>query len=1529
MPAVFAQLTVTNVDPGPYTAGSSITALLDIGSSSCLRPSNTYELYLSNASGSFAAETRIGRYAGFYTPFVNGVIPAGTPAGTGYRIRIKSTAPALVSTESASFEIKAGSAIEAKLSSTLLSGISDEVFGICNTRDQLAFALENQSTAGTTVTATISNLMTPGTPVTIDFDTRIKSFTAGLAHYSIFVKAVAADGSVATKTYLIINNRMLNAFGTQGNNVVCLPNAVLEYNVIVAGNDGIINNYPGNTYRVNWGDGIENEYTLCDIISEGERVRHTYTRTSCGNSIISGNSRIYNAYGININVENSFCGRIGTQISTTAKVINKPKNEFVTGALKCLNGPVAFTNTSIPGQDPNTNSPGCGTNAVTYTWIVDGVIRETNKPISFVFNYQFTTAGIHTVRLESTSNAACPADPFEMTVCIQEPARPSFTLNGSNTVTICNNNTTVKPVNTSFVDAGCGTNAYSWVVTGGTVNYENGTSASSPEPEFRFIAPGIYRIRLNIITSGCGTIPSEEEIVVVNATPTAVLSADATLCNLSAYPFNDTTPGPTRTLVTGTQETLPSTYKWTVTGGNFEFIDGTADNSQYPTINFKEYAAYTITVTHTNDCGTVSDSQVLTFRESPVVNAGTYAPVCFNETIQLNGVITGTVTSAAWVGGGGTFAPSRSALNAVYTPSAAERSSGQVDLTLRAMTALAAPCNQIDGFASIQIKARINVISAATKAICSGNNLGYTIASSVEGSTFSWTATGSANAAGFTVTGSGALINDLLTNTDAVANATVTYRITPSFDGCTGEPFDLVVTIAPNPVVTAAVANAEICSSVGAGITLSSNLPGTRYLWTSATSDPSITGNTENSVTPAAVTQINDILFNNGTTSGTVTYTITPVSATGCPGTAVLVVIRVKPLARNVISADQTICTGTAPVAFSGNDPSAGGDGPYTYQWQNSVDNGNTWLDIAGANSPGFYAPVLTAGTSYRRIISNLACSGSQQNISNIISITVNPNAVAEFTFVSDAGCVPFTIDANNIKAVPYADRNGTYTWYANGVAFGTGITFPGYTIRNDNEQVVIKLVVTSSLGCTQAETEHTFVTRQNLITAYTQDKTEGCGPLTVNFTNTSTFLTNVTFLWDFGNGQTSSEVNPAPVIFDEDPTGKDKIYTITLTATSACGVSAPFSTTVLVRAKPLSVFSPNVTATCAGSAIVFTNTSPEASNTTYTFDFGDGSPLEVKNDRSSVSHSFAAVGMTRTYVVKMTARSACGESMSQYTVRISPNNIVAELVVNSPDDRGCAPHTVPFYNNTNGATRFVYDFGDGTTMTTITAPEVVNHTFTTPGVYTVTLTATNDCFTSVTTETITVLAQPEPDFSYNPEVAWPGLNIDFTNLTENGSSYVWDFGDGTTSTLENPAHRYLAEGSYRVSLTVTNLNNCTRTVVKTIVIVPEPGTVFVPNAFTPGSDNPALREFKAKGIGIKAWRMGVFDKWGELLWETTKLDDGKPVEGWDGTFKGTAMPQGVYYWKISVEFNNGIAWKGMTYNSSAPRRTGVIHLIR
>ncbi|SMC71516.1 PKD domain-containing protein [Pedobacter nyackensis] len=1971
---VFPQITIGTVDAGPYTPGSSIAATFAIGNTDCIGRNNDFNLILVSPSN---VETSIGTYTGFYSAFVNGTIPTTTIPGAGYRVKIRSTNPVLESALSTSFTISAG-AIPANATINSPGNVLNPVtFGKCNASANFPYNFVNTSNTGN-VSATITNQLTaePQTTLVYTSVNDVKSFSASLAHYTIFVRAEMPDGTVGTRAYFLVNNRVVTAFATTGSETVCFPTGAFEYAVTVDGANSIAVNFPGNIYRIRWGDGREDTYTYCEIVKLNNKVSHTYDRSSCGVS----NGTVYNAFQVNVQALSPFtCGEIGSPLFANARVVGRPINIFTYPPIICLGDQATFANESIAGQRPNSNSNGCSDNTVTYTWWVDGVPIASAMDVSrnFIFRYTFLTKGNHVVRLTSNSDGECQADPIEHTVCVQDPPRPAFTLSSN---LVCLSSPTINANSSSSVlDNTCpNTPVYTWSVipTAGVTFNRNDVN-----PNFSFAQTGTYNITLSIRSGTC-SVSTQAQRVVVNSPPQALLSGDANLCARGDYTFAPNGSA-TNTTVSGTTEILADTYTWTVSGaGGYTFVSPSTANSQYPTINFQDFGTYTVTLTHKNNCNTITDSQVLTFTQSPTASiTATPNAVCFNDNINLTGLITNPTTNTTfqWLGAG-TFSPSND-LTTTYSPTPSERTAGVANIRLRVSTGITGTCAVIFADISVVIypnNISTNPIPSRSQEICSGDPATFTPSSFVTESTFRWTAAvTSGTATGFSASGTGN-INNNITNNSTTQPAVVEYTIIPEANGCDGEVFKFIVTVNPRPTLTATAISATICSGQSSAINLSvTNTPGsTTYTWTSSSNG--VSGNTINP-TRTAVTSINDPLTNSGTMQGTVTYTIIPYSQTGCPGTPVDITINVDPaltqpragtdrsicstnsytlegnpsvvgtgtwtlvsangpvtfadehlatttvnglvagrsytfrwtidamsacfpvfdevtitvneptipgttattvttvcansntgtitlsgnlgnvlrwessldgtnwstaantnttttytfnnltqstqfravvqnggctienstptiitatpadtradagidrtlcdetsvtlqangstplkpgetglwtlipanpanptvdilnptnpttivedlvagqiytfrwtitgpsacgptfddiilrnnpavdlntittsaivcngqqlvvdgslpiggagapytytwetntnggtwtvitgqtgedltitltttgnigfrrivnsggctstsnenivtvqppIQGNTIAADQTICSGTAPALLTGTGTLTGGNDQFVYQWQSSTDNTN-WTDVTGAQQPDYQPLTLTTTTYYRRLVSTAACAGNFQNISNTIQITINPNARAEYTWLADTGCAPFPLQ---ITTIPYPDRNATYTWFANGVQIGTGTTFPGYTIQNSNERVTIRLAVASSLGCASAELPHDFSTNQAVPASFTPVTTSDCGPLTINFVNTSLQTTGATFRWNFGNGRTSNSANPPAITFQPDPSGKDTTYTVTLYSATTCGIDSAKGT-VLVKSPPKPVFSPSTTSGCSDLTVNFTNNSPLQAGITYTFNFGDGTQPVETNDRRTVTHIYRTTTNTQTFNATLTAQNQCGTVTTQpYAIVVRPNTVNAELVVNGNQLIGCAPFTVTFDNNSTGATTFTVDFNDGTTpRQSITSPERFTHTFITDGTYVVTLTATNGCSTRSTTETITVLAQPKASFTSDIRLGCADLNVHLQNTTQGGISYVWDFGDGSpkssevsphhiykgdqeyytvtliatnnlgcsdtvtktdfirvvpppiaafnvnpstlisipnytfkfedestngptiwewdfgdgmTSALKNPNHTYLDTGTYKVTLKVTNQQGCFTTTFKNVTIKGVPGYLFVPNSFIPGNPQPELREFRAKGSGILSWRFSIFNKWGQVLWETTKLEEGRPAEGWDGTFKGEPMPQGVYYWKIDVQMVNGSEWKGMTYDNAPAKRTGPIHLIR
>ncbi|MGZ5280719.1 MAG: PKD domain-containing protein [Bacteroidia bacterium] len=260
--------------------------------------------------------------------------------------------------------------------------------------------------------------------------------------------------------------------------------------------------------------------------------------------------------------------------------------------------------------------------------------------------------------------------------------------------------------------------------------------------------------------------------------------------------------------------------------------------------------------------------------------------------------------------------------------------------------------------------------------------------------------------------------------------------------------------------------------------------------------------------------------------------------------------------------------------------------------------------------------------------------------------------------------------------------------------------------------------------------------------------------------------------------------------------------------------------------------FSVTPTSGCSPLIVSFKNLSSGAA--TYLWRLGNG-------NNSTLKDPGAIYSIPGTYTVTLIAKDASGNVDS--IVKKDIITVFANPVANFKVDvsKGCAPLTVAFTDlskkGSHDIISWLWDFGDGNTSTN----QHPKNTYTLTGNFDVTLIVKdkNGCSHTITkAKTIIVPPKPKVSFTVSDSVACEApLNITFTAQATSGIGgplkYLWDFGDGTTSTKQNPQYKYTNKGSYSISLTVTDTANCSATYKKAFFINigrEKPDFSFTPN---------------------------------------------------------------------------------------------------
>ena len=476
-----------------------------------------------------------------------------------------------------------------------------------------------------------------------------------------------------------------------------------------------------------------------------------------------------------------------------------------------------------------------------------------------------------------------------------------------------------------------------------------------------------------------------------------------------------------------------------------------------------------------------------------------------------------------------------------------------------------------------------------------------------------------------------------------------------------------------------------------------------------------------------------------------------------------------------------------------------------------------------------------------------------------IVTITVVAPPVINLGNDTTICFVPFTLDAGNIGAsFSWQDGSNTQLFSVDSSGVFSVTVDNGVCINTDSIVINYDPAIVN-LG-------------PDIIT---------CQPDTVVFDAGVLF---VSYLWgDNSTDQTLNALN----------TG---MYSVEVTNSSGC---TALDTTEII-AGSLALNLGNDTVICQGQSLLV-NAQTQASGVDYLWSTGSTNPTLTLSDAG-------------VYWVEVSS----GICLQRDSIEVQEQIVTAAF--EGLNESGCSPVTIDF-NSTSvvsigSITSWDWNFGNGMNSNV----ENPNQTYLNEeGItYPIQLIVTSDLgCTDDTTVFMQINAYPQAvaEFSYFPNTVLFGEDIYFENLSTNATSWQWDFGDGVNSIEESPAHSYLTIGTYSITLIASNEFGCNDTISYQLEVSSET-LLFVPNTFTPDGD-----EFnqnwvvQISEIDIYDFRITLFNRWGELIWESFD-----PEVGWDGTINGAAVQDGVYTWKIEV---------GTKFTGKREIFTGHVNVIR
>jgi len=523
------------------------------------------------------------------------------------------------------------------------------------------------------------------------------------------------------------------------------------------------------------------------------------------------------------------------------------------------------------------------------------------------------------------------------------------------------------------------------------------------------------------------------------------------------------------------------------------------------------------------------------------------------------------------------------------------------------------------------------------------------------------------------------------------------------------------------------------------------------------------------------------------------TVTVTVNSTSGAVGHAETTV-SVGDNDHPVASASASPSSGIAPLLVSFTGVGIGGNDPLTYRWN----FGDGSAEVEQQNPTHTFD---TAGT-YSAILIVTDANGDEAQATVTVEVASNDVPVVEIVADRTSGIAPLTVGLQVVVQGGNAPFN--YAW-----DFGDGetslIATPSHVFDTGGTYTV-SVTVTDANGDEDSDTVTITVGDDDAPSATaTATPDSGLQPLTVNLgCQVSGGNAPFTYQWDFGDGSPASQLQNPVHLYTTSGS-----FTATVVVTDADGDTSSDTVVISVGSDdtPSALASASPTSGISPLAVSF-NGSGIGGNAplSYNWNFGDSSPVSTAQNPT---HSYTAAG---TYTAVLIVTDNDGDSANdQVTIEVSSDQIPVVAAAATPQS-GIEPLTVSFSGSViggNAPITYQWDFGDGSPVSTAQNP---SHTYS-QGNFTASVTVTDaDGDQASDTVTIDVGGDNVPSVTAAalPDSGQIPLPVSFTANVAGGNppfTYSWNFGDGNTSTDQNPSHTFTIAGTYNVSVTVQDFD--------------------------------------------------------------------------------------------------------------------------